>query len=274
MMGSNMVKYNDQIVTDNSSYAFTEKVKHLEKTYLALLDFLCENKIQSTFFVTGRMYEVLPKMIETIMAAGHEIGWHGHNHVAMTDEGILRCELEQSTTFIDEYKPKGFRAPWVISKRSFLPILKKIGFQYDSSCFDSAGRFYNFDGMKILPITGWRLCGGKNLYSEHCSRYLAALKVLPVGSNFAVSLLRRHYAWILQRLTKQKKNGIFYLHNWQVFPWPERRLSLLRNKLRYVQKFPLWETIKYLSAKQTFFRLDRLLDGDAPAGHCLTFDIE
>lgn len=274
MLGKNLVKYRDRLLAENSTEAYAEKLAHLKNTYLSLLNFLRENKIQSTFFITGRTYAACPEMIETIMNAGHEIGWHGHNHVVMTDESVLHSELAQSAAFLDRFKPKGFRAPWVISQRSFLPILKKAGFQYDSSCFDSAGSFHDFAGMKVLPVTGWRLCGGKDLYSEHCSRYLAALKVLPVGSNFAMSLLRRHYALILQRLTKQKKNGIFYLHNWQVFPWPERQLSLFRNKLRYMQKFPLLDTVKYLSKRQTFFRLDRLLDGDAPAGHCLTFDIE
>ncbi len=274
MAGTNMVKYNNRIVAENSPYAFEAKVRHLSETYLPLLDFLRENKIQSTFFVTGRIYEACPDMIEAIAAAGHEIGWHGHNHVAMTDEGVLRRELEQSASFLDKYQPKGFRAPWVIAQKSFLPILKKAGFQYDSSCFDSPGRFHHVDGMKILPVTGWRLFGGKDLYSEQGSRYTAALRVLPIGSNFTVSVLRRHYALVLERLTKQRENGIFYLHNWQIFPWPERQLSILKNRLRYVQKFPLLDTVKYLSERQTFFPMERLLEADRQVGHCLTFDIE
>ena len=269
-----MVKYNGKILAENSFDAFQQKKKHLEATSPDLLKFLRDRNMKLTFFVTGRLYDASPKMIEDFAVAGHEIGWHGHNHVALTSEAILAEELKQSRIFIDRFKPKGFRAPWIIAKKTFLPILRQAGFQYDSSCFDSPGHFHDFDEMKILPVTGWRLFGGNDLYSEYDSRYAFALRTFPIGSNFAVSILRRQYSLILGRLTKQHKNGIFYLHNWQLFSWPERQLSLLRNKLRYVQQFPLLQTIKYLSERHTFFRLDHLLEANVSIGHCLTFDIE
>jgi|LGOV01.1.fsa_nt_gb peptidoglycan/xylan/chitin deacetylase (PgdA/CDA1 family) len=46
-----------------------------------LLELLAEHNIKATFFPLGKNIEQHPQIVEKIIAAGHEIGCHGYNHV-------------------------------------------------------------------------------------------------------------------------------------------------------------------------------------------------
>lgn len=273
MLGTNRIKYNDRLLAENSLEAFHEKCRHLQQTTPALLALLQRKNCHVTFFVTGRMYKAIPDIIQAMADAGHEIAWHGHHHRPLNDLDTLNQDIEDSRYFIEKFKPKGFRAPWIVFKKSLLERLKQAGFLYDSSCFDSVGVQYEINGLRIFPITGLmvkKIFGP--VYADN-SRYLQALNILPLGSNFVFSILRNNYDLLLRSFQKRNKSCIFYLHNWQVFNWPERRLSLLRDKFRYVQRFPLAQIIENLIDKHAFCRLDTLLNGEQNA-HFLTFDIE
>lgn len=273
MLGTNKIKYNGQLMSEDSEQAFKEKCRHLQKTNADLLRLLRHYKCQTTFFITGRMYEAIPAVIDAIADAGHEIAWHGHFHRPLTDVRTLEQDLDASQPFLQKFKPKGFRAPWVMFHESYLKILKQAGFAYDSSCYDSAGRRYEIDGVKIFPVTGLSVKPHTAPTYVQCSHYWSARQVIPIGSNFFFSVLRGHYRFLLNIFQKRDKGCILYLHNWQIFPWPERELALWRDGLRYVQKFPLAAVMENLINNYQFLRLDTLLTGQQN-GHYLTFDSE
>ena len=275
MTGKNIIKYRGRLLREDRPLAFEEKCKHIGSTTPRLLALLHKYNTKLTFFVTGRLYEACPEVINDIYREGHEIGWHGHYHRPILEEKTLIEDLHASEEFICKYKPKGFRAPWVLFRQAFLPILIKAGFDYDSSVFGPAGSQYTIHGMRVYPVTSFPNFGyNKPLYTTS-SRYLNVLKAFPVGSNFIFSLLRYRYDYLLRLFGERSRSCIFYIHNWQVFPWPEREMSVLRDKLRYVQKFSLSDVIQHLLCNHRFHRMDTMLsDMETFKGHYLSFDME
>src|SRR5215212_3482987 len=68
----------------------TERVVRNVNTILELLK---EFDVKATFFVQGRVAETFPKLIEGILAEGHEIQSHGYSHRPLF--GMSRTELRQ-----------------------------------------------------------------------------------------------------------------------------------------------------------------------------------
>lgn len=107
-----------------------------------LLDILDHHGVRSTFFVPGYTALRYPGVVRDIVAAGHEIGHHGHLH-----EQPSALTLEQEVEALDRglaaladvagVRPVGYRAPmWDLSWRT-PNLLQDRGFLYDSSLMDS-----------------------------------------------------------------------------------------------------------------------------------------
>src|SRR3989442_8032833 len=72
-----------QVSAFESSVRFEDWPTHesrVEKNTGRLLDILDEYGVKGTFFVLGWEAERRPRMIEEIVARGHEIGSHGYRH--------------------------------------------------------------------------------------------------------------------------------------------------------------------------------------------------
>jgi peptidoglycan/xylan/chitin deacetylase (PgdA/CDA1 family) len=104
---------------------------------LGLLDDL---DVPATFFVPGWTAERYPETVERILAAGNEIGHHGHSHrspLRMT-EADERQDIEAGLAALDRFgiRPQGYRTPsWEPSPRT-LDLLVEYGFDHDSSLMD------------------------------------------------------------------------------------------------------------------------------------------
>ncbi len=125
---------------------------------LCLLDFCDEVQRKATVFTVGRVAAVAPDLIKRIDRCGHEIAYHTHNHVYLTQETperFRRESVEDKRRFEDlTGKPlAGFRAPgFSLTTQTLwaLDILKELGFSYSSSVMPT--RISRF-GMPDKPIT-------------------------------------------------------------------------------------------------------------------------
>jgi polysaccharide deacetylase family protein (PEP-CTERM system associated) len=148
-----------------------------------------EFRREATFFVVGRVAEAAPDLIKDIAAEGHEIAFHSHAHVPLTEEdpARFRRESRDDKNRLEQLAGKslkGFRAPgFSLTPQSLwaLDVLAEYGFLYSSSImptkisrfgFPSAPRapFLWPNGMieLPLPVTGrWALpyLGGIYLYA-------------------------------------------------------------------------------------------------------------
>lgn len=135
-----------------------------ERSIHSLLKVLDKGSHHATFFVTLLVTQHYPHLIKTIASKGHEIGIHGPRHIRLHDytpEDFRRdCILQiQLITDITGIKPRGFRAAhFSLNQKTMwvIPILKELGFVYDSSIFPMNMGEYgvsnsSLDNHEIIP---------------------------------------------------------------------------------------------------------------------------
>jgi polysaccharide deacetylase family protein (PEP-CTERM system associated) len=113
----------------------------VESTTRTLLDMLDRAGVPATWFVVGWVAERHPRLIEDVVAAGHQIGSHGYAHERAYDLGAdrFRADVRASVDILHGITGRPvtcFRAPeWSINDRSrfALPSLVEDGFTHDAS---------------------------------------------------------------------------------------------------------------------------------------------
>lgn len=120
---------------------------------LGLLEHLA---VPATFFIPGYIAEHHPKMVEAIVARGHEVGLHGYLHEKLAslteaeEEAILvRCiELLQRLT---GKRPVGFRAPWFETNPWTADLLMRHGVGYCASEMGDDVPYVHPNGLVEIP---------------------------------------------------------------------------------------------------------------------------
>ena len=113
-----------------------------------LLDLFAARSATATFFCLGWIAERMPKVIEAIGRAGHEIGSHGYDHRLLPDLGRagFADDLERTATIlhgITGARPRAFRAcTWSVTRRTPWAVdeLLRSGVTLDSSIQPEIGR--------------------------------------------------------------------------------------------------------------------------------------
>ena len=103
-----------------------------------ILDLLAAEGLRATFFTPGWTAERYPERLEAIVAAGHEVGHHGHLHRRPdpADEAGMVEEMTrglEALARVAGVRPKGYRAPGGESCEFLLRLLVAEGFVYQSS---------------------------------------------------------------------------------------------------------------------------------------------
>lgn len=105
--------------------------------YPRLLALLEELGLRGTFFVEGWNALHHPERVQELAERGHEVGLHGWVHERFGTLDRLRAEqlLHDGTAALARIglRPKGFRAPGGERGPHALPVLRALGFRYDSS---------------------------------------------------------------------------------------------------------------------------------------------
>jgi len=125
-----------------------------------LLDLFSALERRATFFVVGRMAEAAPDLIKDIAAKGHEIAYHSHGHIPLTEEIPARFRRE---SMVDKdrleqlagAKVTGFRAPqFSLTPKSMwaLNILGELGFRYSSSTMPTSISLFGFTHAPHVPF--------------------------------------------------------------------------------------------------------------------------
>lgn len=132
-----------------------------------VLEILQKNHVKGTFFVSALFASRYPEFIKEI-SLHHEIGLHCYEHKdnykSMNDDEAFEklSKAKKDIEKITNKKISGFRAP-----RFQVPsykILKKIGFEYDSSYhptyipnrynnFLKTRKSFNKDGIIVIPLS-------------------------------------------------------------------------------------------------------------------------
>ncbi|MGM9583437.1 MAG: polysaccharide deacetylase [Phascolarctobacterium sp.] len=105
------------------------------------LDMLQRQNLQTTFFVPGYMAEKYPEKVATIVAAGHELAYHGYLHEATVDMPAVEEEsnMAKSEALLEALgapKPVGYRGPLDLLPNCALELMSKRGYLYNSTLKD------------------------------------------------------------------------------------------------------------------------------------------
>jgi peptidoglycan/xylan/chitin deacetylase (PgdA/CDA1 family) len=105
-----------------------------------LLDLFHRLGLKATFFVPAYEAENDPRLVEAILAGGHEIAAHGHameDHAVLGDREAELLSLAHDTLVrLIGAAPAGWRAPEGKLSATTLGYLAKLGYSYDSSFQD------------------------------------------------------------------------------------------------------------------------------------------
>jgi len=134
----------------------TERVVSNTEKILAILD---RHNVKGTFFVQGRVAETFPKLLQKLVAEGHEIQSHGYSHrpVNKMDKKELKLELELARKTVADacgVQVTAFRAPdFTIDRENIwaLEVLIDTGFTIDSSIFPMRTHRYGIAGYPTVP---------------------------------------------------------------------------------------------------------------------------
>jgi peptidoglycan/xylan/chitin deacetylase (PgdA/CDA1 family) len=123
-----------------------------------ILALLARYGIRATFFIPGHTAERYPDTVRAIVAAGHEVGHHGHMHLRSDRIGAeqQRAEVERGLAALVSAgapRPVGYRsASWELTPETF-ELLVEHGFEYDSSCMgDDRPYWEHWAGQRLLEL--------------------------------------------------------------------------------------------------------------------------
>lgn len=229
----------------------------VEKNTGRLLDILDEYGTKATFFVLGWEAERRPRMIEEIVARGHEIGSHGYRHRLVYSMTPAECrdDILRSKACLERITGTplaGFRAASysiVAASMWCLDVLIDAGFKYDSSIFPIHHDRYGIPSAERFPHVLERPRGRLAEFPLSTVRRFGLNCPIAGGA-----YLRVFPPWVIpsgiRRLNRvEGQPAIIYLHPWEVDPDQPRLEGPLTSRVRH-----------YTNLGKTEPRLRRLLE--------------
>lgn len=121
---------------------------------------LCDKmQRRATFFVVGRVAQAAPRLLQEIASQGHEVAYHSHNHLPLTEENPARFRRESAEDKdrfeqLTGYALLGFRAPrFSLTPQSIwaVKVLGDLGFRYSSSIMPTNLSLFGFPHASRVP---------------------------------------------------------------------------------------------------------------------------
>lgn len=249
----------------------SERVLWNMERVLRLLD---QCRVKATFFMQGRVAECFPRMVQDLVAEGHEVQSHGHSHrlLFQMNRHELRAELETGRKTVEDVIGRpvtAFRAPdFSIMRRNYwaLEEVAAAGFQVDSSIFPMRMRRYGIADWNPAPQRLVFPSQGKSLWEVPVAAASLGRWRFPVGGGGYMRLWPRWLmARALQSVVDEGRPVVLYCHpydfnvadladyrgkapNWFLFTQGLGRASLancVRHLFRTLQFGRLDEVLSY-----------------------------
>ncbi len=122
-----------------------------------ILSLLDERNVKSTFFIPGKAAEDHPKVVESIVLAGHELAGHGYTHTS--PESLTKAEEEEQIsrgrTVLSQFNVEvvGYRSPSYELSADSVSLLDDLNFCYSTNMMDDIFPYRHPDSEIIeLPV--------------------------------------------------------------------------------------------------------------------------
>ena len=202
---------------------WTSLASRIEYTADLLLGLLDKHKVKATFFVLGDIASRYPEIIKRIHAAQHEIASHGNKHdlIYHLTHQEFRKDIKEAKRIIEDVimdRIYGYRAPNFSITEWAIDIIQEEGYKYDSSYYpvffhDRYGKlnvqagdqkyFFVRDDLIEVPLS---------------SLPFFNLQVPWSGGGYFRLLPFNLYRKGVNRIMRQKKFFMFYIHPWEFDP--------------------------------------------------------
>ncbi len=215
------------------------------------LDIFDAHSQKGTFFVLASLAKKHPEIVREIAKRGHEVASHGYAHkiAYLQQSKQFFRDVDRSKKILEDIsgnKVIGYRAPnfSITSKNLYAyDLLKKAGYEYDSSLYPVAHKRYGNIGRSIEP---------EIRETEHGSLKIYPLATYPISNKIRIPIAGGAY-WRLfprfivsQLISSLNKKAnyplIFYFHPWELDyeqPYFKDLPALTRLRHYYGQKsFP------------------------------------
>jgi len=213
----------------------------VERNCDAILQMFADAEVSATFFTLGWVAQRHPRLMQRIVAEGHELASHGWDHarVFRLDRESFARDLDMSRKAIEDaggVAVSGYRAPsFSIDRRTpwAYMILAEQGFAYSSSVAPIAHDHYGWSdaprfafkplpwsGLIEIPVTT-AMFGGKRLAAGGGGFF----RVLPYGFS----------RWAIRQVNRRDgRPAVFYFHPWEIDPGQPRVANApLKSRLRH-----------------------------------------
>jgi polysaccharide deacetylase family protein (PEP-CTERM system associated) len=221
-----------------------------------LLESFAEHEATATFFVLGCIAERFPQIVRTITRQGHELASHGYGHILLSSLSRVQIEedLRSSKALLEEIagqEVRGYRAPSFSISDAVYPILKKLGYSYDSSVnpFVLHDR-YGTVTLEDFSITddGWEHRTGIVEYPIPMLE-LGRARIPWGGGAYFRLIPARLFMQGMDYFFKTHSAFVLYLHPWEI-DWSQPRVTSVSLTSRFRH---------YYGLKYTLRKLERIL---------------
>jgi len=217
---------------------FLETFRGIEEGAPRLLKTLKDKQVLATFFTTGDVARRYPKLMQEIVAGGHELACHGDSHrkFSAMDSTSAKQEIQRSSEALRAFYPVvSFRAPNLEFPDEYLSILQDHGYLLDSS---QAKYKWAYRKSKRSP---------------------SPIRRIPASVTSSVLRLPKalRFAW----LGRIRDPAVLFMHPWEFVDF---RKSTLRRDCRFKTGEPalqcLGENIEFYSRQgASFHRMQDLI---------------
>ncbi len=191
-----------------------------------ILQLLHEHDLRATFFVLGCVARQLPKWVQRIAAAGHEIASHGMDHRMLTTMSSeeFRLDLHDSRKLLEDLGGQpvvGYRAPtFSIMRRTSwaLDVLAECGMEYDSSIFPVRHDRYGVHDAPSGPHWATGPARVRLLELPPLTARVLGMNLPMAGGGYMRLMPVAAIGWALRRARKQGRLAMLYLHPWELDP--------------------------------------------------------
>ncbi|MEM9421972.1 MAG: XrtA system polysaccharide deacetylase [Pseudomonadota bacterium] len=226
-----------------------------------LLDLFAAKNVTATFFILGWVAERCPQTVKRIVDEGHEIASHGYDHAKVfdLDERAFREDVLKAKSILEATSGqlvKGYRAPgFSIDHRTpfAYEVLAETGHIYSSSSHPIAHDHYGDPTAPLLPHK--TMAGIVEMPVGVVPMFGRRISCAGGGWFRAMPYRLSRHLW--QRLEGAGRQGVFYLHPWEVDPnQPKVPGAPLKARLRHRLNLQTME--KKLADLLTDFRWARM----------------
>ncbi|CAG1020187.1 Peptidoglycan-N-acetylglucosamine deacetylase [Methylococcales bacterium] len=206
-----------------------------------ILDLFAQHQVKATFFTLGWVAERYPRLIQRIVAEGHELASHGYEHVRVTQQtpDQFRADIKKTKQMLEDIggrKVIGYRAAsYSIGAQNLwaLRILEEEGHLYSSSIYPVKHDLY---GMPSAPRFAFHPENTETLLEVPITTLKILDRNIPCGGGGFFRLYPYLFSkWAYQYINSMEKQpGIFYFHPWEIDPEQPRQQNLpLKSRIRH-----------------------------------------